>query len=84
MGVIEQLGLDLNAGLCHYGDPRGVLCTAPATHAAVVHWYRGDDEGIARRECCRSHADYYASAWAYGPCLLSLTDRDVAWIEVLP
>ena len=56
-------------------------CNRPATHAAVCHQraYRcapdtcghsgpamERDEHVARIECCRDHANYYASAWAAG------------------
>lgn len=82
--MIEQLALGVDVGLCDYGTPKlGETrpCSKPATHAAVG--YQPEDEyhreHTARVECCRSHADYYASAWV--PIYPSQTCS--AWIEIL-
>jgi hypothetical protein len=74
----DQLVLDFTAGRCEHGD-----CGKPRTHRAVGAWVRGSGDapetGVATRECCVTHANYYAQAW----CTWRLypASRDVAWIE---
>lgn len=91
--MIEQLALDVEVGLCDYGTPKlGEIrpCSKPATHAACWHQaagkaYYGEILGEleGRIECCRNHADYYASSWAWPigayPSLHPMT----VWIEIL-
>lgn len=93
--VAGQLPLELLEllELCDYGQPKmGEVrpCSKRATHAA--HWfipatYRdgtpNSRAGEGHIDCCREHADYYASAWAYGPCRLYPAMTDSAWIEIL-
>lgn len=76
----------LDEGLCEYGKPER-RCSRRATHGARSHIpshfrdgtenTRAGDYGI---DCCRSHANYYATAWF--PPFPGMTDS--CWIEVLP
>lgn len=86
VAVADQLTLDLPREGCQYGIPQpGEVprCTAPATHAAVSVHARA--KVTARVECCRDHANYYATAWAAPHVLyypVGMTG-DATWIEVL-
>lgn len=74
---------------CRYGtpdpgDPTPRPCSAMATHRAV--WAKdGATGGI---DCCRSHANYYATAWVPFSIGMGFSEHDTsdaaAWIEVLP
>lgn len=83
----DQLTLDLpRAAGCQYGLPQPgqrPLCDRPATHAAVSVHRSGH---VARVECCRSHANYYASAWAAPHVRLYPVGMmgDATWIDILP
>lgn len=101
MTAAVQLGFDLESTerRCQYGvGGSGASCDLPATHAArnQAPGYECDCWGLAgprekpghtaRLECCRRHADYYASAWA-GPHLTFAQGcehkRERTWVEVL-
>lgn len=82
-----QLGLfDTTAAtVCRYGLPKvgqaDRPCSDPATHAA---WWADHDKGTSGRiECCRWHADYYASAWVSTNLRVDRRDHS-AGIEILP
>lgn len=101
---MQQLTLDLPAAPgCQYGSGPGRprVCPLPATHAAVSILEPADcdpscglahdhhrDGHTARMECCRAHADYYASAWAWPRVGLYpgawRVQRSATWIETLP
>jgi hypothetical protein len=75
-------------GVCQYGHPQNVgRCMRPATHRARARKAGGDTEVDVGLECCRDHADYYASAWA--PLHLQVGASrggrwdEAAWIDVL-
>lgn len=78
--------------------PASRPCSSPATHAAVCEMVAhvcphdppsaGHTVGhLARIECCRAHADYYASAWAGGTLRIYPHScralHESVWIEVL-
>lgn len=78
----------LDEGLCQYGTPppgeTNRPCNRPATHGA--RWRQGERTGGV--DCCRDHADYYASAWAPIHLRCGWRDpgphHDTAWMEILP
>lgn len=92
--MAEQLTMDalLATGLCNYGLPKpGEVrpCSEPVTHAAVWEipptYLDGEPNpraGTGRIECCRQHADYYATSWAASGILYPYS-CDRAWIDVL-
>lgn len=68
-----------------YAGP-GSICDQPVTHIAHSTWVRGDRTGHSQVRACRTHANFYATAWM--PLSLQLgfdggTQGDTAWIEVL-
>lgn len=79
----------MTEGLCNYGTPdpgADRRCSKPATHRAVWHvpgeYFDGSPNtraGAGGIDCCREHANYYASAWF--PIYPAM--RDSCWIEVL-
>ena len=79
MTAVTQLDLFAIQGGCGYPG-----CAAPATHGARCSWVRGGHEqpvttGVASRDCCLPHANYFASAWTP----MYPASRDVAWIDIL-
>lgn len=75
-----------DARLCQYGkgDDDYPVCARPATHGA--RWRHG--ERIGGLDCCRTHADYYATAWVpmhlrHGWDDHGVVRDEAAWIEVL-
>lgn len=80
--MADQLDLFTDQSACTYPG-----CGEPATHGARCTWVRGGNDpgvpvttGLASRNCCRWHANYFATAWAG---LLWPGSRDVTWIEIL-
>lgn len=89
MTIQLDLLADLDVGLCRYGLPKlgeQRPCVEPATHAACwlippayLDGTPNPRAGSGRIECCRRHADYYASAWV--PRYPG--EVGSAWIDVL-
>jgi hypothetical protein len=86
----KQLTLDPVIGLCNYGTPKlgeSRPCSRPATHRACWEIPKYHLDGSTRNvragsgsiECCRDHADYYATAWTpHYPM-----ESGAAWIEII-
>lgn len=75
-------------GLCRYGYPNQLgKCLRPATHRAVWRKQAAGVEQDGGLECCRDHANYYATAWA--PYCLKVGAPgsghidEAVWIDIL-
>lgn len=90
---MSQLAFGVDERLCNYGTPKlgeSRPCSKPATHSArwsipeaytngVPHPHGGESGAI---DCCREHANYYATAW-YPLNARSSIDPSSSWIVVL-
>lgn len=92
LSLLDERGDALTQGRCTYP---GCLATAThaaearwsrgvtpswCTDGPPVPYQQAPTSGFVRRACCRTHANYYATAWAP----IYPGQNDTAWVALLP